>query len=158
MSHPEDTSHGDATVPLSSSAGSDPSRSSLTRVEAARLRGSTPPAAFAPTDASGEREFLAERLALFARVACLASSGFLLMRIVLNAVAERSARQAPLERFPVFHLAATVILLLVWLLAGSHAFSNRGLRRLDAAGTIVAALAYVMMILTMPIPWRPDQL
>jgi len=158
MSHPEDTSHSDATIPLSGGADSNASRSSLTRVEAARMRGSTPPAAFAPTDASGEREFLAERLALFGRIACLASSGFLLMRIVLNAVAERSARHAPLESFPVFHLAATAILLLVWLLAGSRAFSNRGLRRLDAAGTIAAALAYVMMILTMPIPWRPDQL
>ena len=158
MSHREDTSPSDATIPLSAGADSEVSRSSLTRVEAARMRGSTPPAAFAPTNASGERDFLAERLALFARIACLASSGFLLMRVVLNAVAERSARHAPLERFPIFHLAATAILLLVWLLAGSRAFSNRGLRRLDAAGTIAAALAYVMMILTMPIPWRPDQL
>ena len=80
MSHSEETSPSDATVPLSSGADSDASRSSLTRVEAARMRGSTPPAAFAPTDASGERDFLAERLALFARVACLASSGFLLLR------------------------------------------------------------------------------
>ena len=122
------------------------------------MRGSTPPAAFAPTDASGERDFLAERLALFARVACLASSGFLLMRIVLNAVAERSARHAPLERFPVFHLVATVIFSSVWLLAGSHAFSNRGLRRFDAAGTIAAALAYNVMAWTMPLSWRSDQL
>ena len=158
MHDPHDTSPSDATVPLSSGADSDASRSSLTRVEAARMRGSTPPAAFAPTDASGERDFLAERLALFARIACLASSGFLLMRIVLNAVAERSARHAPLERFPVFHLVATVIFSSVWLLAGSHAFSNRGLRRLDAAGTIAAALAYNVMAWTMPLSWRSDQL
>jgi serine/threonine-protein kinase len=158
MSHPEETSQSGATVPLSSSADSDASRSSLTRVEAARMRGSTPPAAFAPTDPSGEREFLAERLALFARIACLASSGFLLMRVVLNAVAERSARSAPLEKFPVFHLVATAILLSVWLLAGSRAFSNRGLRRLDAAGTIAAALAYNVMAWTMPLSWRSDQL
>jgi serine/threonine-protein kinase len=44
------------------------------------------------------------------------------------------------------------------LLAGSRALSDRGLRRLDAAGTIAAALAYAMMIPTMSVAWRPDQL
>jgi len=127
-------------------------------VEAARVRGSEAPAGFAPTDPSGEREFFAERLALFARIACLASSGFLIMRVVLNAVAERGTRGAPLERFPVFHLVATGILLVIWLVAGSRRLSNRGLRRLDAAGTIAAAIAYAVMAGTMPLSWRPDQL
>jgi eukaryotic-like serine/threonine-protein kinase len=136
----------------------DGSRTVVVRVEAARVRGSEPSAAFAPAGPSAERDFFAERLALFARIACLASSGFLVMRVVLNAVAERGARHAPLEKFPVFHLVATVILLSVWLLAGSRAFSNRGLRRLDAAGTIAAALAYAVMAWTMPVSWRPDQL
>ena len=90
------------------------------RVDVARVRGSEPSAAFAPTGPSAERDFFAERLALFGRVACLASSGFLVMRVVLNAVAERGARGAPLEKFPVFHLVATAFLLLLWLLAGSH--------------------------------------
>ena len=63
-----------------------------------------------------------------------------------------------LENFPVAHLTATTILLLVWILAGSRALSDRGLRRLDAAGTIAASLAYAMMVLTMPLAWRPDQL
>ena len=136
---------------------SDASGTTL-RVEAARVRGSDAPAAFAPTDPSGEREFFAERLALFARIACLASSGFLIMRVVLNAVAERGPRGVPLEKFPVFHLVATGILLIVWLVAGSRRLSNRGLRRLDAAGTIAAALAYAVMAGTMPLSWRPDQL
>jgi hypothetical protein len=56
------------------------------------------------------------------------------MRLVLNALWK-------LESFPYFHLAATVILFLVWILAGSRTLSDRGLRRLDAAGTIGAALA-----------------
>jgi hypothetical protein len=148
-------------IGTSSSASGDArtevSPASFSRVEAARVRGSEEPAGFAPTDPSGERDFLAERLALFALIACLASSGFLIMRVVLNAVAERSSRGAPLEKFPVFHLVATVVLLLVWLLAGSRP-SNRGLRRLDAAGTIAAALAYAVMAWTMPVSWRPDQL
>ena len=143
-------SDSDKTVPSGASA--------TLHVEAARVRGSEPSAAFAPTGPSAERDFFAERLALFARIACLASTGFLIMRVVLNAVAQRSARHAPLERFPVFHLVATLILLLIWLLAGSRGLSNRGLRRLDAAGTIAAAIAYSVMAWTMPISWRPDQL
>ena len=132
--------------------------SATMRVDVARVRGSDAPAAFAPTDPSGERGFLAERLALFAKIACLASTGFLLMRIVLNAVAERSARGAPLEGFPLFHLIASGILLLMWMWAGHISLSHRGLRLLDAAGTIAAALAYAAMGSTMPISWRPDQL
>ena len=118
------------------------------------MRGSEPTAAFAPSGPTGESEFLAERLALFARIACLASSGFLLMRFAVNAILKR----AVFEAFPVTHLSATAILLLVWVLAGGRRFSNRGLRRLDAAGTIAASLAYVLMVLTMSLAWRPDQL
>src|SRR5512134_195028 len=153
----------DRTIPSgasgATSGGGQTSESGTTlHVEAARVRGSEPPAAFAPTGPSAERDFFAERLALFGRIACLASSGFLVMRVVLNAVAARGTRHAPLERFPVFHLVATAILLVIWLMAGRHASSNRGLRRLDAAGTIAAGLAYAVMAWTMPLSWRPDQL
>ena len=143
---------------MSDSPSSSRTRTALAHVEAVRVRGSEPPAAFAPTGPSGERTFLAERLALFACIAALASSGFLVMRIVLNAVAERSSRAAPLEAFPVFHLVATAILGFVWTLARQPALDDRLLRRLDAAGTIAAALAYEAMALTMAVSWRPDQL
>src|SRR5947209_3828995 len=131
------------------------SRSPSIQVEPLRLRSTEATAAFAPSGPSGERDFLAERLALFGRIACLASSGFLLMRLTLNAL---SRRTSPLDNFPFFHLAATAILFLVWILAASRALSDRALRRLDAGGTIGAALAYAMMTLTMPLDWRPDQL
>ncbi len=133
------------------------SRTVVVRVEAARVRGSTPAAGFAPTDASGQRDFFAERLALFGRIACLASTGFLVMRLAINAVSKPGVRSL-FDDVPFFHLAATAILFLVWMLAGSRAFSNRGLRRIDAWGTIGANLAYAMMILTMPFAWRADQL
>ncbi len=129
------------------------------RLEPVRPRASDETsAAFVPTGPSGERDFLAERLALFGRIACLASSGFLTMRVILNAVAEHGARGLPLERFPVFHLIATVILGLIWIVARGRGLSDCGLRRLDAGGTVAAALAYAAMALTMPLPWRPDQL
>jgi hypothetical protein len=143
-------------APTSPSGGGQTSQSppELAHFEPARVRGSEPTAAFAPTGPSAERDFLAERLALFAKIACLASSGFLLMRLAINFLAKRNV----FGEFPVAHLAATAILFLVWMLAGSRALSDRGLRRLDAAGTISAALAYVMMTLTMPLVWRADQL
>ncbi len=150
----------DATVPLGAMSPqprdgqSEESRTSHAHIEAARVRGSEPTGAFAPSGPTGESEFLAERLALFGQIACLASSGFLLMRFAINAFAKR----AVFERFPVTHLAATAILLLIWILAGSRTLSNRGLRRLDSAATIAASLAYVMMVLTMPLAWRADQL
>lgn len=147
MSDSEATVVSGATVPLSGEGPETP----VSHVEAARVRDSDPSAAFAPTGASAEREFLAERLALFARIACLASSGFLVMRLVLNALWN-------LERFPAFHLAATAIFLVAWVLAGLRTLSDRGLRLLDAAGTIAAALFYAMMIPTMSVAWRPDQL
>jgi len=125
-----------------------------TRIEPARVRGSGPSAGFAPVGPSAERDFLAERLALFTRIACLASTGFLVMRLALDAAA---GRPVP-ESFHVAHLVATAILLLVWILAGGRAFSDRGLRNLDAAGTIAASLSYVAMVPTMPPAWRPDQI
>jgi serine/threonine-protein kinase len=134
------------------------SRPPGTRVEPLRLLGTAPTAAFAPTDPSGERDFLAERLALFGRIACLASSGFVVMRLTLNALSKRSVAGPSLDPFPLFHLVATAILFLVWILAGSRALSDRGLRRLDAAGTIAAAFAYALMAWTMPLAWRPEQL
>ncbi len=150
--------HGTMPVPVVSQplrdGQTEGSRTSVEHVEAARVRGSEPTAAFAPSGPTAERDFLAERLALFGRIATLASSGFLLMRLIINAFSKRGA----LESFPVAHLAATAILFLIWVLAGRPTLSNGGLRRLDAVGTIAASLAYAMMVLTMPLAWRPDQL
>ena len=135
----------------------EPEESGTRAARIERVRSKEPTAAFARSGPSGERDFLAERLALFGRIAFLASSGFLLMRLILNRLATRSGRP-PLEGFPTAHLAATVVLLVLWILAGSRATSDRWLRRLDAAGTIGAALAYAMMVVSMPVSWRPDQL
>jgi eukaryotic-like serine/threonine-protein kinase len=132
-------------------------RTVLEHVEPARLRGSEPPIAFAPSGPSGERDFLAERLALFGQIAFIASTGFLIMRVILDATA-RPGRTSAFDYVPTFHVAATAILLLIWILAGSRRFSEGGLRRLDEAGTIGASLGYALMAWTMPLVWRPDQL
>jgi serine/threonine-protein kinase len=148
-----------ALPPVSRGGESGESATLSARIEPLRIRGTGPSGAIAPTGPSGEHEFLAERLAFFARIACLASSGFVVMRIGINAyLKQRAVQPTLLYPFPYFHLAATAILFLIWVLAGSRALSDRGLRRLDAAGTIGAGLAYAMMESTMPLAWRPDQL
>jgi eukaryotic-like serine/threonine-protein kinase len=144
-------------MPLETSPGNDRDRDpagATTRIEPARLRGSESSAGFAPTGPSAEREFFAERLALFGKIACLASSGFIVMRLAINEFTKRDL----FDGFLVFHIAATAILFLIWILAGSRSLSERGLRRLEAAGTIGAAAAYALMGWSMPLPWRPDQL
>ena len=127
------------------------------RVDVARVRGSEPSAAFAPTGPSAERDFFAERLALFAQVACLASGAFLVVGLIMTP-AERTLGRPWFERIPVFHIVATAVFLAMWLLARSRALSNRGLRRLDAIGAVAAGLAYTAMGSTMPLAWRPDEL
>ena len=146
------TSETDQTIVSGGAAGA------TMRVDVARVRGSEPSAAFAPTGPSAERDFLAERLALFARIACLASTGFLVTSLVIAALSRPGGVGLVFHEFHYFHLAATVIFSFVWILAGSRALSEGGLRRLEAAGIVGAALAYAGMILTTPAEERPDQL
>jgi hypothetical protein len=127
---------------------------SATRIQAARVRGSEPADVVAPSGPTGERGFFAERLSLFARIACTASAGFLVMRVVMNALSDRVA--LPRESFPWWHLAATATFFFVWIFASGRTFTARGLRRLDAGGTILAAVDYAFMATTMPLSWRPD--
>ncbi len=143
-----------------SGAGAGQARPRSQHVEPLRLHATDEPtAAFAPSGPSGERDFLAERLALFARIAWMASSVFLVMRVVLMAAARPQAeRLSVLVGFPVFHLVATAVLFVLWILARRHGFSNAALRLFDAVGTIAAAMAYAVMALAMPLSWRPDQL
>jgi len=130
------------------------------RVEPLRLHETDEPtAALAPSGPSAERAFLAERLSLFALIAWIASSVFLLMRVVLLAAARLPAdRLRVLEGFPLFHLLATALLFVLWIVARGPSRSNTALRRFDAALTIAAALAYAAMSLSMPLSWRPEQL
>jgi serine/threonine-protein kinase len=130
------------------------------RVEPARALGSDEgSSAFAPSSPTRERDFFAERLALFMQIATIASAGFLLMRIVIRALAERSGvPPSVIESFSYLHVAATAILLAVWLLASRSASSDRALRWFDASGTIAAVVCYELMTLTMLLAWRPDQL
>src|SRR5258707_589260 len=94
--------------PLSRGGGAGESATVSGRIEPLRVRGTGPSGAMAPTGPSGEHEFFAERLAFFARIACLASSGFVVMRIGINVyLKQRAVQPVLLYPFPYFHLAAT---------------------------------------------------
>src|SRR5215471_5229474 len=87
----------------------------LSAVQPARTRASEETSgAFAPTSPTGERDFFAERLALFTQIATFASSGFLLMRIVIRLLAQRAGvPESVIESFSYFHLAATATFLVM---------------------------------------------
>jgi serine/threonine-protein kinase len=136
--------------PDTSRSGRSPSPG--TRIEPAALLGSDPTAAQAPTGPSAEREFFAERLAFFNQIAGFASSGFLVMRMLMEVIAGRP----PLNNFPVFHLVASLIFIATWITARSVPLSLPALRRLDAAATIAACVCYILMMFGIPHAWRPD--
>ena len=91
------------------------SRTLSARIEPLRVRGAEPSAGFAPTGPSAEHGFFSERLAVFASIAWMASGGFLVMRLVLDTLARQRSGTPSQYGFPFFHLAATIILFLVWL-------------------------------------------
>ena len=149
---------GPQTEAEAAALGSSTSKGSAagTRVEVARVRGSDQAAVVAPTGPSGERDFFAERLALFTMIAGSASGAFFIMRIVLDATARPASLR--IEPFPLFHLAATSIFLATWVAARGRALSEATLAGLDTWGTVAASFFYALMCATMPVSWRPDML
>ena len=114
----------------------------------------------APTDSSGERDFLGERIALWARTTLIASAGFFLANFLIYALWPPVQGGAPSFSQPevLFHLAALAVLLVAWLAARQPGLSEPALRWLDGI-TMVACLAlYTGMGASMPLAWRPEML
>ncbi len=114
----------------------------------------------APTGSSGERDFLGERLALYARTTLIASAGFFFANFLIYALWPPVAGMAPSFSRPeiLFHLAAIAVLLVEWLAARQPGLSEPALRRLDAGATVAALTLYAGMGLSMPLAWRPEML
>ncbi len=125
-----------------------------------QCRGADSGERLAPSDSAGERDFLSERLALFARVTILASAAFLVGGFIVAALWPASAGPAPSFSRPdiLFHLAAIAALVVVWLAARQPGLSEGALRRVDAAGTVATLYLYAGMVATMPLAWRPEML
>jgi serine/threonine-protein kinase len=125
-----------------------------------QCRGTDSGERIAPSDSSGERDFLSERLALYARTTLLASAGFFFAGFLIYALWPPVAGAAPSFSQPqtLFHLAAIVVLLVEWLAARQAGLAEPALRRLDAGATVAALALYAGMGASMPLAWRPEML
>ena len=114
----------------------------------------------APSDSSGERNFLAERLSDFARITLFASAGFFAAGFVIHALWPSPAEAAPSLARPemLLHLASIAVLLVMWLVSRLPEIPERALRRVDVVGTVLAIGLCSGMAANMPAVWRPEML
>jgi eukaryotic-like serine/threonine-protein kinase len=130
------------------------------KIKKLQCRGAECQGEIAPSDSSGERDFLGERLSLFARATFIASSVFFVAGFLIHAFWPPAQGPAPSLSRPelLFHLASIAVLLVMWMAARQPGPSERALGRLDAAGTVAAILLCVVMGGFMPLAWRPEML
>ena len=129
-------------------------------VQRLQCRGAESGLAPVPLDSSGERDFLRERLALFARTTFLATFGFFAAGFAIEALwpAPTGASASFSRPDLLFHLAASSVLLLLWMAARQPGLSEAGLRMADAAGTLGTFALFACMAGSMPNAWRPEML
>ena len=125
-----------------------------------QCRGAESGMASVPLDSSGERDFLQERLALYALSTLLASAAFFLSGFAIEALfPPRSGAPATLGRPDIlFHLANCAVLLLMWVVARQRGLSTPALHATDAAGTLGTFGLFACMAASMPAAWRPEML
>ncbi len=125
-----------------------------------QCRGADSSDAIVPLDSSGERDFLRERLALYALVTLCASLGFFVAGFAIEALFPAPAAGARiLSRTDLlFHLAASAVLLAVWLAARQASPPEKTLRVIDAGGTVAALALFACMAGSMPGAWRPEMM
>ncbi len=125
-----------------------------------QCRGAEPGQAQAPLDSSGERDFLRERVALWARITFLASVGFFFAGFVIEALWPPASGGSRSFTRPdvLFHLATCAALLLVWLASRQPGLPEGALRALDAGGTLATLWLYACMAGSMPPAWRPEMM
>jgi hypothetical protein len=113
-----------------------------------------------PLDSSGERDFLQERVGLYALSTLIASVVFFFAGFAIEGFwPPRAGAPATLTRPDIlFHLAACAVFLLMWLAARQSDLSSAALHFIDAAGTIGTFALYACMAGSMPAEWRPEML
>src|SRR4029453_1093406 len=120
----------------------------------------TSPTNEVPLDSSGERDFMRERVALFAKATLVASLGFFLAGFLIEALwPPRVGTTATLSRPDIlFHPAPCAVLAVVWLASRKPGLSESALHVFDSAGTVIALALYALMAASMPRAWRPQML
>jgi hypothetical protein len=134
--------------------------SSKATVHRLQCRGAESGEAPAPLDSSGERDFLRERLALYALSTLIASFVFFLSGFAIEGLwPPRIGSSASLARPDIlFHLATCAVLLLMWVAVRQPNLSSSALHFADAAGTLATFGLYACMAGNMPAAWRPEML
>jgi serine/threonine-protein kinase len=99
-----------------------------------------------PLDSDAGREFLQTRLALFSAVVFgLGAFGFFAYQLVLTGLPNYDFWQLFWRSGTLFHLSATVLPVLVWLITRRRSLSLRTLFALDAGGILFVLAAYGAM-------------
>jgi hypothetical protein len=125
-----------------------------------QCRGAESDQAAVPLDSSGERDFLRERVALYALSTLLASAGFFFAGFAIEGLwPPRVGAPATLGRPDIlFHLAVCAVLLLMWQAARQSSLSSAALHFADSGGTLATLGLYACMAASMPAAWRPEML
>jgi len=125
-----------------------------------QCRGAESGTAPVPIDSSGERDFLQERIALYALSTLVASAAFFFAGFAIETLwPPRVGLPRTLGRpDALFHLATCAVLLLMWVLARQRGLSSAALHATDGAGTIAAFGLFACMAASLPAAFRPEQL
>ncbi len=132
----------------------------MQKVRRVQCRGADCGSEVARTGSSGERDFLSERLSLFARAVFFASGSFVLAGFLIYRLWPVAGQPAPSLSHPMilFHLAAITVFLVMWLATRQPGLSEAALRSVDGAGTILGIALHTGMTANMPLAWRPEML
>ena len=125
-----------------------------------QCRGAESGTAPVPIDSSGERDFLQERIGLYALSTLLASAAFFLAGFAIEGIwPPRVGLPRTLGRpDALFHLATCAVLLFMWVLARQRGPSSAALHATDAAGTLATMGLFACMAVSLPATFRPEQL
>jgi serine/threonine-protein kinase len=115
----------------------------------------------APSGSQGQREFLQERISLYARATLIGTLGFWVAGFAIATLWPPRVGRLPLsvsDPSVLFHLAAVAVLLVMTLASRIRGLSEGALRAVDSGGTIAALWLFSCMAVSMPTGWRPEML
>jgi serine/threonine-protein kinase len=125
-----------------------------------QCRGAEKGSATAPIDSYGERDFLQERVGLYALSTLLASASFFFAGFAIEVLWPAQIAMPRTFGRPdvLFHLATCAVLLLMWILARQRGISSGALHATDAVGTIATFTLFACMAASLPASGRPEML
>jgi len=114
----------------------------------------------APSGSEGQRDFLQERISLYARATLFATAGFWLAGFGIAVLWPPRSGAMPSLGDPsiLFHLAAVAVFLVMAVASRMRGLPEAALRAVDSVGTIAALWLFACMALSMPRDWRPEML